>query len=144
MKLLFFKERGIFAALIRWWTRSPYAHVELEFSDGQRLRVVNGQKVFVGRSSYKPDAVAHLAYEPAQESRAFGAAVAMIGASYDWKGIVFSQVLPLDKQDWNKWFCSEACAYCLQKAGLLADDDIAAVWSPGELATRFNALPVGA
>ena len=142
MKLLFFRETGIFASLIRWWTKSPYAHVELEFSDGQRLEVVNGRKVALTRSKRRPTAVATLACTVDQEARAFHAAVTTLGADYDWRGIVFSQVLPLDKEDSDRWFCSEACAFCLQMAGLLATNDAAAVWSPGELAVRFDAVRI--
>lgn len=35
------------------------------------------------------------------------------GKKYDYRGIVFSQAVPLGGQDDNKWFCSEICGRAL-------------------------------
>ena len=36
-----------------------------------------------------------------------------IGAQYDYKGILLSQVLALGRHDKSRWFCSEICAAAL-------------------------------
>lgn len=39
-----------------------------------------------------------------------------IGQKYDFKGIVFSQALPWDGHNKDRWFCSEICAAALKKS----------------------------
>ena len=38
------------------------------------------------------------------------------GCAYDWKGLIFSQLLNLGYHSATKWFCSEVVAAALQKA----------------------------
>jgi len=104
---------GVYNRLVRWWTRSPYSHVELVFSDGQagsssamdggvRLKAIDFDPA-------KWDFVelpAHL--EPAarkwfEDHR---------GAAYDYWGNVHFVLSPIGDALRN-WFCSKADAAAL-------------------------------
>jgi hypothetical protein len=41
-----------------------------------------------------------------------------LNSKYDWKGIFLTQFVNINKQDQNKWFCSELVAECLKKLGI--------------------------
>ncbi len=57
------------------------------------------------------------------------------GAKYDWYGIFCSFVFAFNKQDDKKWWCSELCAYVLNK---YVDSSLKFRISPNKLAKELN------
>jgi hypothetical protein len=104
---------GIYNWAVRKWTKSPYSHVELIFSDGMpgsasfadggvRLKAIE----FDAAHWDFIDLPDHM--EPA--ARAWFEAHA--GAKYDLLGNLQFILTPFG-QDQRRWFCSEACAAAL-------------------------------
>lgn len=125
---------GLYNRLVRWWTTSPYSHVELVFSDGiaasssyadggVRFKVID----FEPRSWEFIELPLHLE----ADARAWFAAHA--GAGYDLRGNLHFMVEPLaDRKD--AWFCSEAVAAALGFREPWRYD-------PGVLASTLRSLP---
>ncbi len=121
MNVLFLRHGGgFFGWCIRVWTGSPYAHAELEFTDGNRFTTVVGHTACF-EAPLKPqqehdyDRV-WVSITPAQEGIISAFCGREVGCAYDWKGILLSQMLGLGREDPNKWFCSELCAVALSLA----------------------------
>jgi hypothetical protein len=129
VRVVFFKGPGSWAdTLIRWWTRSPYSHCELVFTNGdwfssdtdgfQLTRFLDAEW-----TPARINPVAFLAnYDTIrvpmtveQEADLRTWCKSEAGCSYDWKGIVFSMVLNLGYHSASKWFCSEVCAAGLKR-----------------------------
>jgi len=110
---------GIYNRLVRWWTRSPYSHVELIFFDGGPD--ANSQ---AASSSYMDGGVrfSWFKFDPAlwdfvdlPDALALPALAWFDkheGAAYDLLGNVHF-VLSAVGDDKRKWFCSEAVAAAL-------------------------------
>lgn len=104
---------GIYNWLVRWWTRSPYSHVELIFSDGM-----------AASSSFSDHGVRFKAIEfdaehwdfvdlpGALEQPARDWFAAHAGQPYDLIGNIHFLVGPV-ADDRQKWFCSESVAAAL-------------------------------
>jgi hypothetical protein len=124
MELLFFRdEPGIAAKAIRWWTKSPYSHVELHFGDGICFSSRPGSGC--GWKYYdvnRPDIVRiSLDQLDPYYDRIIRFCYAEAECAYDWKGIVFCMVFPFGWQSRSKWFCSEICTAMCQLAGIFQD-----------------------
>lgn len=136
VRLAFYKAPGnFFDKLIRVLTRSPYSHVELVFGadlffsassrDGEvRFRYINPEMakwdfVRLDLTQWQEDNLKELCRD-------------VVGKSYDWLGVL-RFVLPLLRQSWDKWFCSEVCLDRLQHVGLFTPGPLAHRVSPGAL-----------
>jgi hypothetical protein len=115
------KDANFFDKLISFWTGCVYSHVLIivgftpfEVSPGDKKVVEyptpysfihNPEKYDVYQlkikltDSYEEELKSFLRKE--------------LGKGYDWLGIFLSQILPLRRNDKNKWFCSEFVAYAL-------------------------------
>lgn len=120
--LAFYKGRGQSAVnrlsdgVIRLATRGIYSHVELVLpetsSQGSAVCLSSSGRdggVREKRIKLKSDS-----WDVVSIDADAGAAEQFIRdhmrASYDYRGIMFSQVLSLARHDPTKWFCSEICA----------------------------------
>lgn len=117
MNLAFYKGTrpgmaGVFNRLVRWWTDSPYSHVELVFSDGM-----------CGSSSFEDGGVRlkHIEMSPEKwdiieiegaELAARNWFMIHYGQAYDALGL-FGFVWRRGTHSKGKWFCSEAVAAAL-------------------------------
>jgi len=105
--------KGIYNRLVRWWTRSPYSHCELVFSDG----VAASSSLEDGGVRFKMIAFDAARWDfidlPAElESRARAWFEQHVGKKYDVIGnLQFIIACIPDSHD--KWFCSEAVAASL-------------------------------
>lgn len=106
-------------AAIRWATRGRYSHVELIAGSAQHGEIAqclssSGRDggVRSKRILLKPDSwyLVELQIDPAKPTQFIRD---RIGAQYDYKGILLSQVLALGRHDEPRWFCSEICAAAL-------------------------------
>ena len=72
-----------------------------------------------------------------KEQQVFNLMKTIDGAKYDWKGIFLSFILPwFKKQDDKKWWCSEICAYVLNK---FVNETFKFRISPNKLAKKLKA-----
>lgn len=104
---------GWYGWLIRLWTRSPYIHCELEFSDKRRFTSLAGVGACF-RAPLRPEEEfgwkrLFVAATPEQEQRMYHFCQGEEGCPYDWTGIILTQVLGLGRESPTKWFCSEVC-----------------------------------
>jgi hypothetical protein len=113
--LAFYKGKGLFGdKLIRWWTKSDYSHTEL---------VINGQSYSASeRKGEKGARVKSIVFNPdhwdfveieADTDYALKVFTKHKGKGYDWLGILFSQILPLNLDHPSRVFCSELNAAML-------------------------------
>jgi hypothetical protein len=135
IRILFHRSRGPFAWLIRWWTRSSWAHVQVGFDGDQRLEVVH-PRIFMAKGGDKPGAVWTCQVTLDEYHAAYAMASVMVGMRYDWKGIV-GQAAHVTSEKPGAWFCSEAAAAILQAIGKLPATPAGCVpewYSPDRLA----------
>ncbi len=114
VSIVFYKGPGTLAErVIRFWTRSPYSHSEFRRSDGWCHS--NDRFSFVSRLEridINPVEWEECRLELPSEivERVERRQLRKNGSSYDWMGIVFSQVFPLGLHAKNRWFCSKSNA----------------------------------
>ena len=104
---------GVYNRLVRWWTRSPYSHVELVFGDGRAASssAMDGG-VRIKSIEFEPD---KWDFVDLPESLALSALKWFDeheGAAYDYWGNVHFVLPPVGGGKRN-WFCSEAVAAAL-------------------------------
>jgi hypothetical protein len=136
IRILFHHDRGLFAWLIRWWTGSRFAHVEVAFDGDLRLKVV-APVVTMEYHGMKPTAVAEVKLTIAQYTAAFQTAQHMVGHRFDVQGIA-GQAIGRTTENPDRWFCSEAAARILIDAGCLPADKPAEWYSPERLAQAMG------
>ena len=144
MKAAFYKGTrpgiaGIYNRLVRWWTKSPYSHVELIFCDGQRFA---GELAASASNMDGGVRTKVIAFDPARwdfielpdslADRAWQWFREHDGAAYDLVGNLQFVLAPIPHSQ-QRWFCSEAVAAAL---------DIPDPWrySPGTLASALTLL----
>ena len=124
---------GIYNRLVRWWTKSPYSHVEMVFGDGWAgsASFTDGG-VRLKRITFDPgkwdfiDLPEHL--KPA--ARAWFDQHA--GSPYDLLGNLQFILAPFGQAE-DHWFCSEACAAAL---GIIEPGR----YDPGTLASALTLI----
>lgn len=112
----------IAAKCIQIWTGSEFFHSEL-IIDNKRITSHTNKGVTISNYSdinnIKENAVIQeIKIDKLKIQSALDFAYSQEGKKYDWKGIFFSQFLPLSSHNPNKWFCSEICAEVLVKVGV--------------------------
>lgn len=124
MKLAFYKANTgtLVDRLIDLWTgKKGFSHVEIVFD---KLFVTKPNKRLFFSSSPREGRVRLKELEldnqywvfvdvDYDEVEIYKKCVKQLNKKYDWLGIIFWFVLPLKKEDSNKWWCSEICAYML-------------------------------
>jgi len=131
-RLAFYKGEGdITDKAIRWWTKSPYSHVELVIGDNKWISV--SPRIGNLTSRYMLPNKEHWDYLPIEvdEGRLDMLLDKYLGCKYDWLGIALTQFIPMNVQDPKKLFCSEWCAMVL---GL----DKPSKYSPGSLYNKLR------
>lgn len=115
VQILFYKGRGrIFEKIIRKWTKSPYAHSEFARTDGymhsnDRFKLISRIKPTTN-STHDWDSISIILPTLIVDRVQKRQITKKIGIKYDWLGIAFSQVAPLNLHNKNKWFCSKTNA----------------------------------
>lgn len=99
--------QGLYNRLVRWWTRSPYSHCEMIFSDGLSASssFLDGGVRFK-EIEYKPENwdIVELPIEFEKEARLWF--IQHEGDSYDVIGNIGFVIGSVDDSK-RKWFCSE-------------------------------------
>ena len=120
-----------FDELICIWTLYMFSHVEMVFSDGVSFSSSprDGGCRFknINYANTNHWVIIELPWiTEGDEADIRGFCHNQDGKLYDWCGIFLSQVLPLNIQEPNRWFCSEITAHCLKAAK-------PSQYNPGEL-----------
>lgn len=142
MKVAFQKnDSSFFAGLIRWWTGSSYSHCELLFEDG---RMFSAHPRDHGTRYINPGILRANEWDilliPATLEQEISVHVfcdSELNCGYDWWGLVYSQVLKLQRSHPDKWFCSEVCVAAVQRMGILFGS-VPCTFSPGKLYKRLR------
>lgn len=114
ISILFYKGRGTLAEkIIRLWTKSPYSHCEFLRSDGfchsnDRFRFISRIEILEINPEDWERVEITLPHEIVD--RIERRQLRKNGTSYDWIGILFSQVFPLGIHNKRRWFCSKSNA----------------------------------
>lgn len=121
IKIAFFVGKGNWKnKVIRWWTKSPFSHVELVLPDEKTWisispfltsKVAARVKEHISRDNWKfvEIEVTEQQVKVIKEFYEFTE-----GCRYDWIGMLLSQFLPFHIKRRNKWYCSEWIAYALR------------------------------
>jgi hypothetical protein len=119
LQLAFTASNSPFSWLIRFFTWSPYSHVDFYDQEAGILIGAIPLKGVVARPAEKVfrDSSKVAIYEVDVDSEVVSSIIRReIGKSYDWSAIFGF----LFKRDWEKpdrWECSELVSYCVLKAG---------------------------
>ncbi|RLC81293.1 MAG: hypothetical protein DRI61_04125, partial [Chloroflexi bacterium] len=136
MFLAFYKAHGTLAdRLVRWWTRSPYSHVEVVidgiwYSASPREGEVRSKAMPMSWDRWD---FVRINATPSQKRHIRDLFESQMGKHYDWLGIVMTQIIPLGIQNPSRWFCSEICAAVLHDSGAAPLSAMPAWYSPGRL-----------
>lgn len=132
----------IIHALIRWWTKSIYSHVQICVGDvwysAEPGGVVKFDKPKRPFAYDELDIALDVTDENLSKTVAF--LEEQVGKGYDFTGIMLSQILPLEVDNRSRWFCSELTTKALK---LLGDPLVAGIkksnsMSPGDLARLYG------
>jgi len=124
---------GIYSRVVRWWTKSPYSHVELVVSTGRAWSSsFEDGGVRSKLIDFDPARWDLVDLPPALEHAAIAWFEAHRGAGYDLVGNLQFVLAPIPHSR-KRWFCSEAVAAAL---------GIPDPWrySPGALASALTLL----
>jgi hypothetical protein len=136
MKIAFRKnDTSIISKLIRWWTKSPYSHCEIIFSNGQTFSAfIEERKTSMKTKVYSDNSwdIIELPIDKEAEYMVYEWCMNEMNCGYDFIGIIFSQIIKLSRESKEKWFCSEVCCAALQQANL-AQGVVPHEVSPGAL-----------
>lgn len=112
------QDNDVYGELIEVATGSPWTHAELIFENlglsASSWAHTNGVAIKTTRIE-KPQywelySVGDIDQRPVLE---FLRQQIKVRAGYDWQGVFLTHVVPLGKQDFSAWTCSELVYYCL-------------------------------
>jgi len=113
--------------LIGLWTRGPFSHVEIAFSDGSPAgyRTCFSSSPRDGGCRFKSIDLTDGKWElvplsacMTDELKVGDWCKAQAGKGYDWPGIFGFVCWPFVRQDPRRWYCSEVCVAALQQIGM--------------------------
>lgn len=104
--------------LVRWWTGSPYSHVELIMPDGIMAGIRPPEDPYIRRRSLAGIRESDWDFiEISVTEKQLKALRQFIdstkGQGYDWLGMVASHLTPFKVKLPNRWYCSEWVLYAL-------------------------------
>ena len=126
IKVAFYKGIGSWKnKLIRWWTGSPYSHVELIMPDNFTWISISPFLTSTVSARTKVDFdlenwdFVDLEVTQEQNNVILDFFKETEGCKYDWTGMLLSQFVPFHIKRKGKWYCSEWIAYALRIAGVV-------------------------
>ncbi len=112
LSLIFYKGKGTAAdKIIRFWTKSPISHSEIETlggyycSNDMKTRVLRLKKILPKNDDWEVCRIV-LPLEVARRLHAYQ--LQKCGTKYDWEGIFFSQLFKFGYSAKSRWFCSKS------------------------------------
>tara|TARA_Y100001970_G_C14053498_1_gene760252 strand:- start:345 stop:818 length:474 start_codon:yes stop_codon:yes gene_type:complete len=121
----FYKGEGLRRdRIVRWWTDSPYSHVELIMPNGDMAGIRPPDDPFVRKRAC--NTIEETEWElvkltvTEKQLKALREFIEKTkGQGYDWIGMIISHLTPFRVKIPNKWYCSEWVAYALSVANIL-------------------------
>ena len=114
---------------IRWWTQSPYSHVELVMPDGMMAGIRPPDDPFVRKKSIRGikegdwDFIEiRISDKQLKKLKAFIDSTR--GQGYDWLGMIASHLTPFKVKLPNRWYCSEWVLYALAASKVFSWNEI--------------------
>jgi hypothetical protein len=126
---------SFFSKTIRWWTKSPYSHCELVFTNGFTFSAyIEDFKTCFKSKEHLPEEWDFLSLPMSVEDeyKIYQFCLKETDCKYDIIGLVLTQVIPLSFENPYWWFCSEVCTAAIQEVSLLPDI-VPYETDPGEL-----------
>lgn len=130
--IAFYKGEGLRRdRIVRWWTDSPYSHVELIMPNGTMTGITPPDHPVVRTKSLggveradwnfaKSDwELVDIAVTEKQLNLLRRFIESTRGQGYDWMGMIISHLTPFKIRTPNKWYCSEWVAYALSVSKIL-------------------------
>lgn len=120
MKILLFKNTGLFGKLIGWQTRSEYCHAAIQIGDTvyESMATKGVRKIDITNRLGDFDIFTVIAND-VQEQSAKDFLEAQIGKKYDWGSVIrFVSRKQIHREQAGVWFCSELVFAALQSAGI--------------------------
>ena len=129
--------------IIRWWSKSTYSHAELIMPDGKTW--ISISPFLTAKVSARirgtidnPDDWDYLNFplswrKPVREyqlKQLYKFIDVTQGSSYDWFGMLLSQVCPYLIKRRDKWYCSEWIAHALVNSRIVMWDDLRLYGTP--------------
>jgi len=121
IRVAFYKGPGDWRnKIIRWWTKSKYTHAELVMPDNYTWISISPLLTSKVSSRIKTDFnlerwdFVELEINDEQHKVLLEFYEETKGCTYDWIGMILSQLLPFHVKRKNKWYCSEWIAYALR------------------------------
>ncbi|MCI4400086.1 MAG: hypothetical protein JHC37_05935 [Campylobacteraceae bacterium] len=112
LSMVFYKGEGsVVDKMIRFWTKSPLSHSEIETLDGYycsndpKTRVMRLAKITPKKEEWEECQIV-LPLEIARTLHSYQ--LGKCGTKYDWEGILFSQFFKLGISAKKRWFCSKS------------------------------------
>jgi len=143
ISVIFYKGPGNWAdKAIRLWTRGPYSHCEIVLN---HKRIGSDPKTMIIREldnyTLNSDKWDILTFEVNSSIANYLYTLARMeyGKGYDWKNIIFSDILPFDLENKEKWTCDEFCAYLLIAGKIIPGDKHANWYNPNKLYNKLIA-----
>lgn len=120
MRFYFYRGKGFWAALIRWFTRSKYAHMSVVFEDGTVYESRPGKGVVKGKLK-SVDGVTPFQYKlgalpDSERARVF--CESELGTPYDYWGCICFILGIKQRRSQSRYFCSEFGADASVMAGI--------------------------
>lgn len=142
LRLMFYRAKGTFLdRAIRWFTKSPYSHVEIDFgaeNGGSFSSSFRDGGVRFKDIDFKEDRWDEIKVYVDDPAAALRFARSVVGKKYGtWEVVRF--LFPFMRERKNEWFCSEVCLRAIQEGGRFRAVNPSRV-SPGDLAKilRFH------
>jgi hypothetical protein len=111
LSLIFYKGKGTAVdKIIRFWTKSPISHSEIETlggyycSNDMKTRVLRLKKILPKNEDWEACPIV-LPLEIARQLHTYQ--LKKCGTKYDWEGIFFSQFFKFGYSAKSRWFCSK-------------------------------------
>lgn len=110
--------------IVRWWTGSPYSHVELIMPNGTMAGIRPPNDPYIRRRSLvgireEEWEFIDLSVTEGQLKTIWQFIESIVGYGYDWLGMIASHLTPFKVKLPNKWYCSEWVLYALLAANIL-------------------------
>lgn len=125
MKLIFYKgfKGNLLDKLICLWTFGPFSHVEFVIEDVDSHWLAYSSSPRENKTRYKKIEKSNkwvevdIDFLNLNKNMVVSICRNELNKKYDYISIFFTFVLPLNIQSKKKWFCSEICAYIINKSG---------------------------
>lgn len=130
LTVAFYKGEGLRRdKVIRWWTGSPYSHVELVMPSGMIAGIRPPYNPYIskraaGELAEEEWELVKLPVTEKQLKKVKDFIESTKGQGYDWVGMIASHLTPFKVKFPKKWYCSEWVLYALSVAKIFNWKDL--------------------